>query len=173
MAELSVLCTGSFDAEAQGRRMKNLFGDVQWCAGTLSGSGDSPSLNCWIVRSYDAKKLYHLPEIGLVRGAAPSRRATEEIPWENGSVPVHRVYYHESDGDVYVAYILIYNSKPIGNPYIAQILSFPKQLVTGVAPMNLLFVSGRGPRGSLAGMQERGNRWLLESLRYYRSRCGD
>ncbi len=153
--------------------MRAQFGDVQWHAGVLADRDDSPSLDCWILRSYDPKKLYHLPEIGLLHGAAASRRAVDEVPWKDGTVPIHRVYYPDNDGDIYAAYLLIYNSQPVANPYLAQILSFPRQLLTGSAPMNLLFVSGKGPRGTLAVMEKKGNRWLVESLSYYRSLCGN
>ena len=171
--ELCALCPGRMESESVGRRLAGQFGEVEWCAGTLPAEGNFPTLDCWILRSYDPKKLYHLPEIGLMRGAAPGRRLTQFLTWENRKVPLHRAFYPAGDGDVYVAYMLIYNSKPVDNPYITQILSFPKQLVTGVEPMNLFFVSGRGPRGSLAGMEERGNQWLIEALRFYHSLCKD
>ena len=169
--EILALCDKNIDVEVTGRRLKNLFGEVESCGGHLPGPSDSPSLDYWVLRSYDPKALYHLPETGFVRGAAPSRRTTEELSSHYGPVPVHRAYYNDSDGDIYVAYVLIYNSEPIANPYLAQILSFPKQLLTGTSPMNLLFVTGRGPRGTLAQMEEQGALWLLDSLGRYRSLC--
>ncbi len=171
--DLSALCAGKTDSETIGRRLTSIFGEVQWCAGILPSRDDTPALECWILRSYDPKKLYHLPEIGLVRDAAPNRRLTQYLKWENGAVPVHRAFYPDSGGDVYAAYMLIYNSEPVDNPYITQVLSFPKQLLAGVAPMSLFFVSGRGPQGTLARMEEQGTRWLLESLSLYRSLCQD
>lgn len=74
--ELFAWCNGNVETEATGCRLTSMFGEVEWCAGILSGHGDSPSLNYWILRSYDPKKLYHLPDTGFVRGAAASRRTT-------------------------------------------------------------------------------------------------
>jgi len=171
-SELFSACDFEGDRESTGRRLKGMFGDVDWCGGTLPGRDGGPALDYWILRSYDPKKVYHLPEIGFVRGAAPSARGTEWLQVGSEKVPVHRSYYPRTDVDVFVAYMLIYDSEPIGNPYIAQLLSFPRQLIRGTAPMNLFFVSGRGPAGTLTVMEQTGIPWLLESLRRYRLLCG-
>ena len=123
------------------------------------------------MRSFDAKKLYHLPEIGLVRGAAPSRRTTEGVSLGQERIPIHRAYYEQADSGIFVAYMLVYNSKPVANPYLAQVLSFPRQLVRGTAPMNLFFVTGRGASRELDEMEKNGIAWLVESLGRYRSLC--
>ena len=169
---LFAFCNFAGDRAVTGRRLKTMFGEVEWCGGTFPGKGGSrPALDYWILISYDAKKLYHLPETGLVRGAAPSDRVTEYLQAAGERIPIHRAYYPATDGDIFVAYMLIYNSQPVGNPYVAQLLSFPRQLVRGTAPINLFFVSGRGPGGTLARMEETGLSWLLESLERYRSLC--
>ena len=170
-SELFSACNFEGDRESAGRRLNSLFGDVEWCGGILPGQGGGPPLDYWILRSYDPKKLYHLPETGFVRGPAPIERLTEWLQAGGEKVPVHRSYYPRTDGDIFVAYMLIYNSQPIGNPYLAQLLSFPRQLLRGTAPISLFFVSGRGPNGTLAGMEEVGISWLVESFARYRSLC--
>ncbi len=121
------------------------------------------------MRSYDPKKLYHLPDTGLVRGAAPSRRTTEWVSVGDERVPIHRAYYAQEEPAIFAAYLLIYNGEPVANPYLAQLASFPLQLVRGTSPMNLFFVSGRGPHGNLEQMEQVGIAWLMQSLERYRT----
>ena len=168
-SDLCAISGSEQDRESTGRRLKDLFGQVEWCHGSLGTQIPSAPLDFWIMRSYDPKKLYHLPDTGLVRGAAPSRRTTEWVDLGDERVPIHRAYYAEEEPAVFAAYLLIYNGEPVANPYLAQLASFPLQLLRGTSPMNLLFVSGRGPRGSLEQMEQVGIAWLMQSLERYRT----
>src|SRR5689334_18916616 len=54
------------------RQMREIFQGEQWCQGDLEGV-----LRFSVIRSYDPKKLYHHPEVALLRSAAPDRRTVE------------------------------------------------------------------------------------------------
>jgi hypothetical protein len=168
-SDLCAISGSDQDSESTGRHLKDLFGEVEWCHGSLGTLMPSAPADFWIMRSYDPKKLYHLPDTGLVRGAAPSQRTTEWVHLGDERVPIHRAYYAQEEPAVFAAYLLVYNGEPVGNPYLAQLASFPRQLVRGTSPMNLFFVSARGPHGNLEQMEQVGINWLLQSLERYRS----
>jgi hypothetical protein len=143
-------CPASDSMAPVSEKMKEHFGAFE----AEEGSFEDPSTNIvyrWaIVRSFDAVKLYHHPEGGLVRGGPePDRRQSGR--------PVHRVYYP----DGLASYVLTYRGRPVDNPYTAHLAAFPFQLIAGTRPMTLLFIHARG---SLAEIEPRSDAWLRTAL---------
>lgn len=151
--------------------MRENFAAEAWCEGIIPTDVPGLSLDILVVRSYDPKKLYHNPEIALLRGQTPDRREVERLAAGNGDVPIHRPHYDRFNGEVFAAYLLVYGSRPVANPYTAQLRSFFPQLVRGRRPMTLYFVSGQGSRGAMSAMESAGKRWLLRSWGQYPSAC--
>ena len=124
-----------------------------------------------IIRSYDAKRLYHRPETSLVEHAVVDRRGMEWAQADSGALPIHRAYYGDTDSAIMVAYLLVYRSSPVANPYWAQLRAAPVEIFTGRRPMTLFFIQARGSPGSLRETEKVGREWLLSSWEKYRAAC--
>jgi hypothetical protein len=124
-----------------------------------------------IIQSHDAKTLYHRPENRLFEAAIPDSRNMEYLEIEGDPVPIHRVHYASPDRAMVVAYLLIYDSRPVVNPYVAQFAVLGKQILRGRMPMTLFFVSGVGPKDEAEAMTELAKQWLAGSWRRYKAAC--
>ncbi len=124
-----------------------------------------------IIRSYDAKRLYHRPENSLVEHAMVARRAIEWVPAGSSALPIHRAYYDDTAPTIVVAYLLAYRSSPVANPYWAQLRAAPVELLAGRRPMTLFLVQARGSLGSVREMEKVEREWLLSVWERYCSAC--
>jgi hypothetical protein len=127
-----------------------------------------------IAHSFDPKAVYHWPESRVVWEVRPIERRLESVEADGMSIPVHRAYYERDlsrPRHPLVAYLLVYESRPVRNPYLAQILSAPRQVVTGRRPMWLFIVYGRVPDAQLPETEARAHEWLAESWQRYRAAC--
>jgi len=150
--------------------MRDRFQSSQWQEGSFSQDG--LRLDFSIVRSYDAKRLYHRPENSLVEEqAVVERRVIEWVQDGSGSLPIHRAYYGDTDPAIAVAYLLVYRSAPVASPYWPQLRAAPAEVVTGSRPMTLFLVQARGSPARLPEMEKIEREWLLSSWRNYRSAC--
>ncbi|HTZ90039.1 MAG TPA: hypothetical protein VMA71_06855 [Alloacidobacterium sp.] len=97
-----------------------------------------------------------------------------EIEWvrtDSGALPIHRAYYGGTDASILVAYLLVYRSSAIGNPYWAQLRAAPVELFSGRRPMTLFLVQARGSPGTLREMEKVEQEWLVSSWEKYGSAC--
>jgi len=150
--------------------MRKQFEASQWHEGSFVKDGQRFDFS--ILRSYDAKRLYHRPENYFVDRAFVRERGIEWVATDSGAVPIHRVYYDDPSAAVLLAYLLVYRSSPVANPYWAQLRAAPVELFSGRTPMTLFLIQARGTSGSLPVMENVGREWLLSSLGNYRSACG-
>lgn len=157
--------------EAHELAMRTNWNAVQWQEGAVRTLDSRWRCNFAVVRSYDPKRLYHNPEIFFVKGAAPDRRAVEWLANGSDRLPIHRAYYEADESAILVAYLLVYNARPVDNPYLAQLSSFPLQLLAGRRPMTIFFISGRGPRSEFDVMERLGREWLLAAWERYGAAC--
>lgn len=132
---------------------------------------DGQQFDFTIIRSYDAKRLYHRPETSLVEHAIADTRGIQWVPTDSGILPIHRVYYGDTDPAIMVAYVLVYRSSPVASPYWPQLRAAPVELFSGRRPMTLFFIQARGTRRRLSAMEKVGREWLLSSWANYRSAC--
>jgi hypothetical protein len=70
-----------------------------------------------------------------------------------------------------VAYLLVYDSRPVSNPYLAQLLSAPLQLVRGRSPMWLFFISGQVEPDLKESAERAARAWLAAAWEHYGSVC--
>ena len=124
-----------------------------------------------IIGSYDAKRLYHRPETSLVEHGVAERRGIEWAQANSGALPIHRVYYGNTDPAILVAYLLVYRSSPVASPYWPQLRAAPVELFSGRRPMTLFFIQARGSPGSNPEIEKVEREWLLSSWEKYRSAC--
>jgi len=155
-----------------GRRdawMRERFQSSQWREGSFFADGLRFDFS--IVRSYDAKRLYHRPENSLVEHSIVERRGIEWVQTDSGALPIHRAYYGNSDPAILVAYLLVYRSSPIASPYWPQLRAAPVELFGGRRPMTLFLIQAHGSSGSLREMESVEREWLLSSWAKYRFAC--
>jgi len=146
-----------------------------WRQGTLPPNGGS-LLEYVIARGADAKHIYYRPEYKLVQ---PRRPVGQEIHWlpasgEGGALPVHRPRYEPELTDrlvPMVAYLVIYDGRPVENAYREQLLSAPGLVFRGRMPATLLFVSGWVPPEEMESAEARAYEWLRGAWRSYRDVC--
>lgn len=153
--------------------------DGSWAEGTIP-LAEGENLRTVVVRSFDAKLLYHWPDGRMLAGdigsAHADRRAVELLPTDDGELPVHRAYYDAleltSRHAWITAYVLVYRSQPVVNPYLAQLRGAPAQLVTGRRPMWLFIVFGKVRRDLRESAEDAARAWLVDAWRDYRAACG-
>ena len=149
--------------------MRELFQSSQWDEGSFFRDGLRFDFS--IIRSYDAKRLYHRPENSLVEHAIVERRGIEWVRADSGALPIHRAYYGDTDPAILVAYLLVYRSSPVASPYWPHLRAAPVELFSGRRPMTLFLIQARGSPGSLREMEKVGREWLLSSWEKYRFAC--
>jgi len=150
------------------------WGAGNWTAGALPGADRAPRLSYVIARSYDPKAVYHWPEARVISDVRPVARGLEELDTQGVRIPVHRAYYEPeatASGSFLAAYLLVYNSRPVSNPYLAQILSGPQQVVMGRHPMWLFIVYGKADDLQRREAEERAHAWLASAWESHRSAC--
>ena len=170
-ATSALLPEGTSASNSGGKRdawMRDNFQSSEWQEGSFFRDG--LRFDFAIIRSYDAKRLYHRPETSLVSAVVKSRDM-EWLPANAGSLPIHRVYYGNTDPAILAAYLLTYHSSPLASPYWAQLRAAPAELFTGRRPMTLFFIQAQGSPGSLQQMESVEREWLLTSWDKYRSAC--
>jgi hypothetical protein len=115
------------------------FGSEDWIERTYSAPGDE--LRLVVVRSTDAKSLYHHPELAIADETAFDRPRTI-FPSERPSMPVH-VLDPTPGGGARAVYVLEYAGRFVENPVRFQIRTSLEQLVSRRKPMTLFFVIDR------------------------------
>jgi hypothetical protein len=149
--------------------MRAIFQSSRWNEGSFFRDGLRFDFS--IIRSYDAKRLYHRPETSLVQHANVERRGMDWVKTDSGVLPIHRAYYGETDPAIVAAYLLVYRSSAVASPYWPQLRAAPVQLLSGRRPMTLFFIQARGSPGSLQEVEKVEREWLLSSWETYRSAC--
>lgn len=149
--------------------MQNFSAD-KWQEGSVALGSRSASLKTAIIVSHDPKKVYHHPENRLIRGSV-ERRVTEWMQGNGEQIPIHLVYYDASSPALFAAYLLVYDSQPVANPYLAPFAAFGAQLVRGRLPMTLFFVSATGPPTEADALRRATEQWLIDAWRQYRVSC--
>lgn len=173
-----VLPAGS-GREAVKRYLRQAAAGGRFSTGQLPLADGSAKLEFVMLRSYDAKLVYHWPAARLTwnaRGSQrPDRQALELYASPVGPLPVHRAYFEtlEQQGAEawVVAYLLVYHERPVANPYLAQLRAAPVELVSGRRPMWLFYVSGRVPRDRRDAAEAAAREWLGGVWQRFRSSC--
>jgi hypothetical protein len=146
------------------------FRAAKWAEGAFAETDPPLQFEFVIIRSYDPKRLYHRPET-YFRQQTSSSQLVQSMTRNTGSVPVHVVRYEQPDRAQVVAYLLVYNSKAVANPYLAQLAAFPSQLITGAKPMTIFLIFGSAPRRAEQALEDRVAAWLSDAWKRYEGAC--
>lgn len=100
----------------------------------------------FVGRSFNQKRLYHHPEIGLSRGVDLEPAQVRFLPgWPQW--PIHLM--RQKDGTGYAAYLLLYGDEFIENPVANQLRESVWQMFNPRRPMTLFYVAQQNvPRGT-------------------------
>jgi hypothetical protein len=154
--------------------MQSLYDAVQYWEGAVAPQPNRFGLEYAVIRSYNAKRLYYRPEHRYLRGVVPHVKTIEWIDYAGTRLPIHRSFYPSTASSQHkhiVAYLLMYEGRAIGNPYIAQLVSAPRQLVRGSRPMTLFLVSGEVHSSDFEAAEADAREWLQKAWQQYRAVC--
>jgi len=139
---------GEFAATPSGARtdgwMWRVFESRDWIERDYRGPGGSV-IRLSIVRSYDAKRLYHHPELALTEGIDLESAGTRPAP----GTPEVTVHVLDGATGPAAAYVLLYGDRAVAHPYLFQMRLATEQLFSGRQAMTLFFavVVERGDGG--------------------------
>ncbi|MCB1831037.1 MAG: hypothetical protein H6964_17575 [Chromatiaceae bacterium] len=117
--------------------VKTMFDSEDWVE-RVYNAPDGVNIRLFMTRSYDHKRLYHHPELGLSHGG-DFRSIGVVMFGERPKVPVHLLRH--SSGSGLVAYALLADGKFIENPVLHQISESLVQLVSASRQMTLFYVA--------------------------------
>ncbi len=118
-----------------------------------SPSGIVDGLRIFVARSYDAKKLFHFPEIALSRGRSSADVRLIEIETDAGILPARLIEFQAGDAVHRVAYALLYGERPMLHPIPFLIARVPELYVGRREPTTLIYVQGSTDPGNEAALE--------------------
>ena len=116
---------------------KARFDSDDWMERVYRTDNDVVKLS--VFRSYDAKRLYHHPELAVSYGPSYVRSEVRRFP-DRPDVPVHMVYT-DTDGGTVAMYVLHYDDRFVEEPIRFQVRLAGELLFSGRKPMTLFFVT--------------------------------
>ena len=123
----------------------------------------SEDVTLFAARSFDAKRLYHHPELALLRGMQTTPAGVSRVA-SFPEIPLHVVVTRRADDTGVAVYALIADGSFVEHPVTHQLLSSVRSVASGRKPMTLVMAS------DLAGSRTRledapATRLLLAALR--------
>jgi len=98
---------------------------------------DGRAIRLFIARSYDAKKVYHHPELAIVHGVDLESEGSIRLP-EHGDIPLHILRGRTGNG--LAIYALLYRDTFVENPVLFQLQTSLELLAGARRQMTLFFV---------------------------------
>ena len=122
---------------------RDSLGSHDWIARDYTDP-DGRVLHLAVVRTWDAKRVYHHPELAVAYGVPYFQH--DVMPWPPlEEAPVHVLRGNAGDHAKLAVYCLLYDDEIIGNPYWFQIQLAGESLFRGRRPMTLVFVRDDAP----------------------------
>jgi hypothetical protein len=123
------------------------FATAEWIERTYEV--DSRPVTLFAGRSYDAKRLYHHPELALLRGMSPSPAGTARVA-SAPRVPLFVIDTERGEQKGVAVYALLADGAFIENPISYQLRTSARLMVGGRRPMTLIMASDlTGDKGRL------------------------
>ena len=130
-------------------------------------------VDLYVVHAFNPGAMYRPPDLYVLKGLAATRRTIETLEHGGERLPIHRTDYdpYETRNLTLAGHLAVFDSKPVGNPYLAELRAAPSQLVSGRKPVSVFFAHADVQRGA----REAGERALRETLASawdeYRAAC--
>jgi hypothetical protein len=116
----------------------NVFQSDDWIERTYRA--ESGDVVLFVGRSFDSKRLYHHPELALLRGYETSPVGVAHAA-RRPDVPLHVVSNQRGNQHGVAVYALLYDGQFIANPVAFQLRSSAELLVGARKPMTLFMAS--------------------------------
>lgn len=169
------LWDSSFREEVRTRTYDNATADGGvWAEGSTVMPGGT-RVNWLIVRSYDPKRVYHRPARNLVDGGQIGAIEIERVEADGMTIPIRWLRYEPgvsmAERRVSAGHVLVYGGKPISDPYMAQLLSAPIQVIRGRMPMTLYLAYARVEPSELKQADDDVRAFLKKQVARYPKVC--
>jgi hypothetical protein len=105
------------------------------------------AVTLFVARGFDAKALYHHPELGLAHGVPFSSYEVVDVPSDSGAIALHVL----KGPDDYACYALLYGDRFVAAPLRFEVRRAVNMLFSPARAMTLFF--GQGP----ASVETRGS----------------
>jgi hypothetical protein len=125
----------SHATERRATWVEKTFDTNDWIERRYTGPGNNILL--FAVRSFDLKRLYHHPEIGVLRGVDVQMEGIQKL---KGMADVPAYVLKNRQGKGLAAYVLLYEGQFIENPVMTQISTSVKLLFSKRKAMTLFLV---------------------------------
>ncbi len=115
-----------------------VFDSTDWVERVYRVGSDEVKL--FVGRSYDAKRLYHHPELALLRGTE-THGAGIAYAAARPDVPLHVLTAKRQDQEGVAVYALLSDGRFVGNPIAFQLRTSTELLFSGRRPLTLFMAS--------------------------------
>ncbi|MGH7463256.1 MAG: hypothetical protein ACREMA_19795 [Longimicrobiales bacterium] len=129
-----------YDGTPSGRNAtwgQRRFDSHDWTERTYRSSADEVRLT--VIRSYDAKALYHHPELAVTDGPSFVRTEIRRFP-QQPDIPVHVLYTNDPNG-MLAMYALHHGTTFVQDPIRFQLRTAGELLFSGRKAMTLFFLT--------------------------------
>jgi hypothetical protein len=116
-----------------------------------------------MVRSFDAKRLYHHPELAVAYPDDYAPATVSRLP-QKPEIPVHILSGQNASQNIRSLYALLYDGRYVDNPIAFQLRTSIELLVSRRKPMTLLFVREAGIQNTDPVAQSRGAQALVAAM---------
>lgn len=140
--------------------VQNTFDTTDWIERTYMVDGIETTL--FVARSYDPKRLYHHPELALLRGHETTPAGVVDSTRRPG-LPLHVIETERGGKRGVAVYALHYDDGYIGDPLRFQIRTAVELLVSGRRPMTLFMTHALAGRAGAVDDSPAG-RLLLQAV---------
>jgi hypothetical protein len=136
-------------------------------------AGGVGTLDLYVVQASNPGVMYRPPDLQVIQGVAAARRTIEFVEHGGERLPIHRTHYdpYETRNVTLAGHLAVFDSRPVANPYLAELRAAPGQLLAGRKPVWVFFAHADAKRGA----REVGERALREALASawdeYRAAC--
>ena len=120
----------------------------------------------FVGRSFDAKKLYHHPELAVAYGRSYEAAAVRHLP-SRPDVPVHVLRGAETDSKHAALYVLAYDGRYVSDPIRFQLRNSLEQVFSARRPMTLFFASQELPSADASVESSGAARVLLAAVQEF------
>lgn len=122
--------------DRRARWVQEVYDSVDWIERRYVGP-DGTDLLLFVARSFDLKRLYHHPELGVLHRVDFKRPQTQSSPLLDGA-PVHVL--NSSVGLGVAAYALLYDGEFVAEPVLLQLRTSVELIFGARKPLTIFFV---------------------------------
>lgn len=125
-------------------------------------------LELFAARTYDAKKLFHFPELALTYGRSATAERREELTVAGEALPVRVLEFRKPTAVRLSVSALFYGRRPVRDPMRFLVRTLPALFVGQREPMTLIYVQGEAHPDDEAALADELEALLAESAAAFR-----